>query len=211
MQQDLKGIDADITELKRALKERESNIKALEKGQGGKSNDGILDKEFSKQKKELLGAKQEIKTLKEKLAEMKKRCNLLEEEDEKEADEVANADSLNGINPEEILKKQLDRYKRQVRKKEREMEELREQKNKLLQDNLEQKQTIRHLNSSLDLMKITIVDNEVSRATSTKTNSKEKNTEESEDEDDEDENGSDGDCGEREIGHLFPRSKALSC
>ena len=72
------------------------------------------------------------------------------------------------------------------------MEELREQKNKLLQDNLEQKQTIRHLNSSLDLMKITIVDNEVSRATSTKTNSNEKNTEESEDEDDEDENGSDG-------------------
>ena len=50
------------------------------------------------------------------------------------------------------------------------MEVIREEKNKLLKDNLEHIRTIRNLNDSLDLLKKTVVDQEVNRANGTKTN-----------------------------------------
>ena len=60
----------------------------------------------------------------------------------------------------EQLKKELIRYRTFNKKKDREIQAIRDERNKILQEKLEQTRTIRNLNDSLDLLKRINVDNE---------------------------------------------------
>ena len=79
-------------------------------------------------------------------------------------------------NKEEALKKEVSKCRRIAKKKDREIEIIREERNKALQDKLEQVRTIRNLNDSLDLLKKINIDHEKAlikkdtHAISTKTN-----------------------------------------
>ena len=149
--QEFKEKNVELAEQKKCLKDNEARMKSMETEKiPGAGND-----------KQLKKAKEEIKELKLSLQKMKK---LLENEDE----EDETKDDSN-TNKEEELRKQLAKSKREIKRKELELDEVREEKNKLLQNNLDQKQTIRHLNNSLDLLTISAVNDEVSRAKSTKT------------------------------------------
>ena len=92
--------------------------------------------------------------LKAELDKVKKRLALLQNEDEEDEEEKDEGTE----NKEEDLKKQISKYKRQIRKKDCEVEDAREEKNKLLKDNLEHIPTIRNLNDRLVIIAETCQD-----------------------------------------------------
>ena len=153
---ELKEKNVELAEQKKSIKDNELKMKnmEMEKVPGAGSD------------KQLKKAKEEIRELKLSLQKMKK---VLENEEEEEDGEP---NPEQDVNKEDELRKQLAKSKRELKKKEFELDEMRQEKNKLLQNNLDQKQTIRHLNNSLDLLTISAVDDEVSRAKSTKTKTK---------------------------------------
>ena len=146
-------------------KEKQAN---KENSLGAKNGKGL-----EKQKKELENAREENRKLALKLKESEKRCKELQEEEdswcaaagEKEEEE-------NSGNQVETMKKELIKYRRMNKRKEQEIEVVREERNKALQEKLEHVRTIRNLNDSLDLLKRINVEHEkanVSQDNNTKT------------------------------------------
>ena len=174
--QDLKDKNGELLKQKKFLQEKENIIKSFQKEQERASKEqekmtgSISEKEFGKQKKDLSEFKKENKQLKEELEKTKKRLALIQNEDD-EIEEEKEGDT-ESINKEEESKKLISRLKRQIKKKELELEDIREEKLKFLKENLEQTRTIRNLNDSLELLKKTAIDYEVERAKSTKTSVK---------------------------------------
>ena len=78
---------------------------------------------------------------------------MLEEEENEDAEVDENSKDGKDENKEEALKKEVSKCRRIAKKKDREIEIIREERNKALQDKLEQVRTIRNLNDSLDLLK----------------------------------------------------------
>ena len=172
----LKERNLRIDELKGETSKLRNNQKKDGKLAGkGKSTGAINDKSFEKQKRELDAAKEEIEKLTTKLKESERRYKELQEEEDRlleAADDCTNDGAQSKSNQGEAVKKELVKCRRLIKKKDREMEMVKEEKNNAIQEKLEHVRTIRNLNDSLDLMKRITIDLEranVSQAICTKT------------------------------------------